>query len=362
VLFNLSLSYIIIRNHEVRLWGEYVALNLVALAVTTITSWGNSEYLQRHFAAEPLRIKALWTSNFATRLLLLIPILLILAYIPFGAVHPLTLMLYVTALFVQRSFDVLISYQRQYWIAASIETVSFSALLVFAGVVRPLSLEHLVLAIGTTTILKAVFLSQSLRSFTLTKAALLPNMRILQESFPFFLPALVGFVQSRVDMFIVALSLSRAELAYYHVLLSILSLVHQASLTFINPYVRSIYRLGKTSVERFAKNFFILGLFVTVTLIPLLYLSLKYLYSFQVTLTHVLLAAAALPPLFYYSVKTYQWFKADRQYAVALINIVLALVTAGTAWALIPILGITGALLACGVAQWISLTIFSLKL
>jgi O-antigen/teichoic acid export membrane protein len=354
----LATSFIIIRRYNADIWGGFVIYSLAATLILTIAAFGSSEYLQKKFAVKPKHIPSIWLGNVLLRLAVLSLFIILLFAVPFQIpFKPPLLAFLVVALFVNKCVDPLIQYRRAYHLNTIVELAGFTALCIIILYNPAVSTEALVSFFSIICLAKGICLI-----IVLTKKGTFEHVSLnlieLKESFPFFLPSIIGLLQSRIDMYLVGAMLSRKDLATYHIFIAWLSIVHQIALTLVNPYVKNLYRLPDRSIEAAAQKFFFAGIVISISATPIVFLILEYYYEISLDLVQYLLGACILMPLFYYSVKTYGWFKNNRQYSAALVNAIMVLMTAACGVLMIPQWGITGGLISSALSQWVAFLIF----
>jgi O-antigen/teichoic acid export membrane protein len=187
------------------------------------------------------------------------------------------------------------------------------------------------------------------------------NASFFREALPFFLPSIIGFIQSKADIYIVALLLSENKLAEYQIFITLLSMIHQVVLLTITPYTKIMYRLNDLVINRLTWTFFRWGIVVSILSMPAIYFIITFYYRFTLEWSAYWVGLLLVLPLFFYSIKTYQWFKHNDQYKVVVINLLMAIVSLLLSIALIPKWGITGALLASCASQWLAFFLFLRK-
>lgn len=357
----LIVSLLVVHNFSAALWGEYVVLLLAGNLVTTVSSWGNHEYLLRTLSANPASSSALY-NNLVPRLLICtagITVSLLVLQLPGTLI--LSFVVFVFASFIYRSLEVLIHWHRAYKISLIAEATAAVATCTFLLTMRALDLAALLLVAAGMIVVKIIIISGSLGLPPLRTPRLKKMVESIRGGVPFFLPTLVGFVQSRTDMYIVALAFSRGELAKYQILISMLSLVHQLGVASLAPFLKNLNRLADRAITRGAWLFLSAGTAISTVAVPVISIILANAFGLEMSFSDQLLAWLILLPLFFYSVKTYQWFRKSRYYDVALVNGLMTIITLCTTLLLIPHLGVTGALIGNACGQWFCFLIFMLR-
>jgi O-antigen/teichoic acid export membrane protein len=293
--------------------------------------------------------------------LLCIPVFIFLLTIPLGV--KIGLVVWVFMLYLYRSFDVLVLYHRQFNLATLIEF--FGYVILILGIIlfkAEFSIIHLLWLNIIITLFKSVYLIAFFNKIVFKNVRLKLNISFFREALPFFLPSVIGFVQSKADMYVVAISLSEGKLAEYQIFIALLSMVHQVVLLTITPFAKNMYRLKDQVIDRFAWRFFSWGLVISALSIPAIYFIITFYYQFTLEWSTYGVGLLLILPLFFYSIKTYQWFKHNNQYKVVAVNLLMTIVSLLLSIALIPSWGITGALAANCTAQWLAFFLFSRRL
>jgi O-antigen/teichoic acid export membrane protein len=361
--FNIVISVIIIRTFSDELWGQFISLSLISNLAIQVISWGHKEYLIKGFSQNSRNIANLWQQSFISRgvlYLVCIPVFIFFLTLPRDLIIGLSLWTF--TLYIYRSFDVLVLYFRNFILSTILEFFGYVILIVGIIVLRSdFSIIHLLWLNIAITLFKSVCIIVFYRKTIFKNVKLNPNILFFREAFPFFLPSIIGFVQSKADIYVVALSLSQNELAEYQILINLLSMIHQIALLSITPYTKHMYRLNDEVTNRFAWMFFKWGLVVSLLSMPVIYFIITFYYRFKLEWSVYLGGLLLVLPLFYYSIKTYQWFKHNDQYKVVAINLLMAVVGLLLSLALIPSWGITGALVANCATQWLAFFLFLKK-
>jgi O-antigen/teichoic acid export membrane protein len=356
--FSVIISLLIVRSHGSELWGEFVFYSLIANFSLILISWGHQEYLIKNFSQQPGKVANDWSQSLNTRVLLYLVSAAVVMAMPLPFKDRLAILAWTLTLFIYRSFDVLILYNRDFKISTVTEATGHLVLVIIVLLYEDLSVYNFIIFHSVVTTFKIFGIAFFYRKKISNPFKGGFSWALLIGSFPFFLPSLVGFVQSRIDMYIIAFSLTKTELAKYQIFITLLSLIHQVGLLTIAPYTKNIYRLADARINSFAKTFFIAGSIASFLAMPVIYGLITFYYRADMLLQDYLLGAFTLMPLFYYSIKTYQWFKHHAQYKVVVVNCIMAAATLFLGLILIPKFGITGGLIANCAGQWTALAMF----
>ena len=358
--FNIVISVIIIRIFSDELWGQFIALSLISNLAIQVISWGHKEYLIKAFSQDSKNVAFLWQQTFVSRgalYLLSLPVFIFFLTLPIDL--KIGLALWTFTLYIYRSFDVLVLYYRHFNLSTILEFFGYVFLILGIILLKSdFSIIDLLWLNIAITLLKSICIVVFYRNRIFQHLKLKPNILFFREGLPFFLPSLIGFVQSKADIYVVAFSLSQNKLAEYQIFITLLSMIHQTALLAITPYTKSMYRLNDEITNRFAWMFFKWGLAVSLFSMPVIYFIVTFYYQFKLEWSAYFMGFLLILPLFFYSIKTYQWFKHNDQYKVVAINLLMAVVSVLLSIALIPSLGITGALAANCATQWLAFFLF----
>ena len=351
---NLVISYLVIRNASEGLWGNFVIHLVVVTLSTHLLSWGNKEYLLRAFSAEPEDVSVLWQRSLATRapaLLLPLALLLVLGY---RGELLCWLGLWIVLALAYQSLDVVVLYQRRFRLAIAAElaalAVTTSILVVLAD---HLSERTLVMAFVTGLAVKTgiTVLGMSRRLFSRWSPVF--DSRHLVVAAPFFLIGLSGMLQSRVDLYAVALFLSRADIGRYQVTISLFIAFQGVAAFVLMPFVKNLYRSDDEISHAVSRKLMAAGVVMAVVAVPLAMLVLDRLYGFDLQWPIFVAGALTVPPIFAYLPLIYLLYKHGREKHVMVVNFAGAAVNLALTLCLLPSLGMLGALVAAAGAQWL---------
>ncbi|MBE2197664.1 MAG: hypothetical protein IAE79_03570 [Anaerolinea sp.] len=349
-------SLLVIRQTSAALWGTFVSVLITVQLGAHLAAWGNDAYLLREFSRNPAGIAHAWQSCLRTRLALFAGLALLAALL-----YPQTagwIILWGVALALHQSCAVMVTYKRDFLLAAGVELVGLAGMVtaVFcAG--EAITPNWLLRLFALTTLAKAIGLLLRYRAIVWGgDGRFQPRYFLL--ALPFFLLGFGGMLNSRIDLYIVALYFPAEAVGTYQVFSSFLLYVQALAGFVVLPFVKTIYRLPYTAIRPMARSLFGLGcLIVPAAMIALSFL-LSRLYGILLPSTFFWLGGLAVLPIFYYLPIIYALYKAEKQTTVLLVNllgIVSALLLNLT---LLPRLGLIGAIGAMALIKWLALLIY----
>jgi O-antigen/teichoic acid export membrane protein len=345
-------AWLVIRRHGPALWGEFVALMLLVYLAAHVAGWGNREYLLRKFASKPAQTTALWQSMLLTRMPLLALFAVGFCFIGATPWQVAWLVLWLIALVLDQSFEALVASQHAFGLAALIDLLALTAICV--GVVAlsaQLTLESLIALFALASVLSAVALAFRFFSHCSDGQGHFDHTHLL-AAWPFFALGLVGMLQSRVDLYVVALRLPPAELAHYQIVIGLLAYTQALANTLLLPFLKGFYRLPEASVQRIMRWLLACGVLGALPIVLLLALFVEGVYGFALPSLLIIASALYILPAFGYVPLVYQLYRVHRQRAVLKATLGGIALSAFASLALIEPLGITGALLGAAIAQW----------
>lgn len=355
-VFNVVVSFLVIRRASVELWGAFVNVMIVVQLAAHVVNWGNKEYLLRAFSQAPAGISRAWQTSLWTRLAVLAVLVVVVWFWGLPPGRTLLIIGWGLGQVLVQSYDVLVLYRRDFLFAAAVE---LARLAVMAGVIwqqGPLATVDTLIALFCGTYLaQAAALMWRFRRQTFTGALGRVDVRYFRLAFPFFLLGLSGMLQSRIDLYAVNFYLLPAQVGQYQVFINLMIYAQSVSAFVLLPFVKSLYRLQTRTILKIAVRLAGLGVLLLGPFLLLAHLALVYLYEFR--LPPAMLAAGGLfiLPIFAYLPAIYALYKDNRQTAVIGVNAVGILVNFGLNLLLLPRLGMTGAVIGSAAAQWLML-------
>jgi hypothetical protein len=155
MFFTPIISLLVIRQSSTAVWGAFVGVMITINLGAMLVGWGNQEYLLREFTRQPTQVNVLWQTSLRTRLVLGIgvAILCMVLYAPMAG----WILLWMTALVLQQSCTVLVTYRRSFVWASAVELAGIVLMLVaLLGWGTAVTPERLIQLIALVTAVKAV--------------------------------------------------------------------------------------------------------------------------------------------------------------------------------------------------------------
>jgi len=364
-VFNIVLSFILIKRVSLDFWGEYVTLFLVVNTCVMILGWGNKEFLLREFSRSPSLIKTNWQNSFMYRSVIycIVAVILFICF-DYSLVRFLSVMAWITVFFIYKSTDVLILYKKTFIFSAVIESGGY---IILAGLLllspqHSLTLDAVVLCSAAIILLKCIITIWYLHAdiFPLKKADPFFNRQnTLLLSLPFFLPSLAGMLQAKADLYSVAWFLSKDKVGEYQIFMNLINVPHILAGFVIMPFLKNIYRLRFTSIHKIIRMMTIGGILISLPVMGIIYIMIENYYGFSFSVWMYIIGYIQIIPFFIYLIKIHMLFRSDKQYVVIWISLIAAVFGFVFSILLIPYFGLEGAILVSALTQWFTLGLYS---
>lgn len=359
-VFSVLLSVEVIRLCSRELWGSTVEVLLWFGVASHLINFGNENLLLREFSLMPKSISENWGKSLQARTLLFLLVSLVLFCLPLELRLKLLLFVFLAANFLYRSYDVVILFKRQFIVSVILETAGFVMIASYVLIDRKnMSLNRLVAAFAAAELCKtAIIFFLFNREFKMPSAKFYAAYFSL--AFPFFLLEFTGLLQSKTDLICVTSLLSKDKIAQYQVYINFLLLVQSAAGFILAPFIRNIYRMKKKSIEKLSLRYFGFGIVIAFSSIFFVNFFLIWFYHFSIPRFTLIMGAFFIIPIFFYTVVIYHLIKLNKQKSVVVINTVGVMVSMVLNLILIPLSkdGISGAILAIAITQWVLLFIY----
>jgi O-antigen/teichoic acid export membrane protein len=355
-LGNFIISFLVIRFKGVELWGEFVYFMIIIALTDFILAWGQREYLLREFSRNPSGISVDWQKSVLSRLPLVILSLSLFVLLDFSIENKIIICVWLLSLFLYKSYDILVLYKKQFLFIIKLEIVSlilFVALLLIY--VEILDLTLLLLLYSFTSLIKTGIVIYYYHKDVFPWSYIKFDPAFLKTSLPFFLPAFLGFIQSKTDLYCVAYFLSKKEVGEYQILITFLFYLQIFASLLITPFIKNIYRLPDRSLHKLMIKLFLTGVIISIPAIFLTRFILLNYYEIGFSLDIYIIGYFYVIPFYFYLVKLYQFFKHNKQNTVVYITILVTGINLVLNIVLINKLGIKGALLSSTISQWLML-------
>lgn len=361
-VFNVIVSFLVIRLASVGLWGEFVNVLIIVQLAVHIIGWGNKEYLLRAFSRNPAQIAPAWQSSLITRLALFLAFIVVAGFVGLSARRLLLVILWCLGLVIYQAHDVLILYRKDFLFSIVVELAGIALLAsTVAWQGHKLSLDGLLFFFTVASWLKAGAFLLRFRRQTMGHLVARFDSSYFGLAFPFFLLGFSGMLQSRTDLYAVNYFLPRSEVGQYQVFINFMLYLQSIAAFILMPFVKTIYRLRYSTILKLSARLFALGAVLMPPALVAVYLVLTYLYHLHFSPAFMLLGGLLVLPAFFYLPIIYALYKADRQSLVLAVNGLGIAVNLALNLLLLPRLGMMGGVTAAAAAQWSMLGVYLIQ-
>lgn len=358
-VFNIAISLLVIRLSSDVLWGEFVAILIVMNLLIHILHWGNKEYLLRAFSQSPKTIANIWQNVLITRLVLFGCLCAGIFFSPFSPSRNMLLIGWGLAAMLAQSFDALALYHRRFFPALFLE---FAAILfMVAGILfnqASLEIDFLITLFALAAAIKTIGFFLIFRKTAFPQFTGKFEGAFFSAALPFFLLGLSGMLQSRTDLYCVAWFLTEKELGRYQVFINMLIYIQVMASLILQPFLKNIYRLGADTIQKITWRLFSAGIGITLPALAAIYFLLNYIYRFEIGWAFLSWGALFVLPIYFYLPTIYFLYKVGEEKKVLWVNIFGIAANFVLNMLLIRRFGLSGAIMASALSQWLMLIIY----
>jgi O-antigen/teichoic acid export membrane protein len=356
-LFNFAIAVLGVQYCGAENWGMLVSIMIVLFVFTFISNWGNKEYLIRAYAREPAMILHLFFSNLTTR-----AILLVFSFILF-VFYPIDIALIGIALivvrFVYSSLESLIVYHQKFKQQLLAESAGFAIVLLAIVFNKTFSVFYFLCIYLLANLIKSVMVILALKPRPEKGMIKFSKTQVL-AAIPFFLIGLSGWMNSKVDLYVVDYYLPASDLLQYQILVTAFIMLQGVSAVVLYPFSKHIYRLNDVVLAKMKNRLALAGVPVVISGSIAIWFFLNSYTAIRFdTAVYLVMAIASFPP-FLFMVDIYTFFKTNHEKIVMYVNFIGAILILILTIILIPIYGIFGAALGICCSKWMIFMIYKL--
>lgn len=354
ILGQFLMSYLVIKYHSESLWGEVVEHLLIVNLATLFFTWGQNTYLIRSISSDPSKIGLLWQESLLTRSILLILTLVFIAifYSHDSQLFP-QIALWLVLNYLYYSIDPIHLFTKTFKIPIFIETLSLISLLLLFGYYKNsltsfLIIQFYIILFSIKTIVTLFFYRKILFKTYYWHF----NKNFFRAALPFFLPAFIGFIQSRMDLYGIAYYLSEKTLGAYQVFFGIMMLFILGSKIIINPFLKIVYRLPFHSLLKLNRLFFIGASIGLIPCFSAIYVILPFMYNIYFEIEIYITTYSMVLALWSYIIFTHILIRYKKENQLVGVFFIGAIFNMLGNYFFIPNYGVLGAVGVMAVVQW----------
>lgn len=356
------IPFLVIHFSSKEIWGGFVAVVLFSLLALQVINWGNKEYLLRKFSENPGKITVVFSENLATRFPLVI-LFSITGFFFFPVSFGFWIIIWLLGRYWNHSVEALILYQKEFNNSIFIEVLSFIGFgISFYSLKSEIDVLSILIIYSSYQFLKGLLYFLLFRKyFSFQKATF--QVDYFSASLSFFLLSLLGFLASKIDVYIIESFGNKTITAEYQIINSLLVFVMSVSAFVYSPFTKMIYRNREDVIKKTQRTLALIGLIIIPCALFCIYFIIEYYLKTSFSSIFYLIAFLYVYPSYVYGLDIVNLFKQHKEKIVVqnlvigvLANIVLS------SFFLYLDYGITGALLGSAIAQIVVLILLkSLK-
>lgn len=350
VLGLITSSYAL-RVGSLAIWGHFAGMYLWIALAEQVTAWGGQGLLMQRATSHPNRLVPLWWRWLVARLPLLGLSLLALLAVPGIREQFGTVLLWLCAAYVYRSFEFMVNWRRAFGFTLVAEALGTTFVLAGLHFISPLDRGLLVQLFAAAAAIKALCGLLWFRPFP---PRLEPDARgLLGAGFWFFVPGILGLLHARVDLYVVALSLDQEKVGFYHLLSNLLIQGQTAAVALLAPFLRAFLRADRQLINAYRHQAWRWGLICTPLLTALIAVIMAFFYRAPLAPALWPIVALQVFPFFVYLIDIQELMRRRHSRQVALVG------GLGVLWHLalnllaVPYWGVAGALLSATISQYL---------
>lgn len=331
-LLSIGFSFVVVHYFSKQLWGEFVNILLFILLATIISNWGNNDFLIRTFSKNPKKIIDNWQKIFLARVPVLI-LFLICIMIYYTNAIGLWLTLWLLSSFIFHSFSPVLNYNRDYGKALLFEVISFLTLISLLYISKDkMTLALLIQYYALHFTLKAILFSIFYFRFFLFKEYKI-NVLLLAQSGVFFLLSITGFLQSKIEVYVLKFYTDVVTLGEYHIISGFIIFAQSISSILTLPYIKNIYRMPEKKLIKIRNFMAKIGFLIQTLTTVIIYYTLKELYNIELNFNQIIASFLIGYPTYIYVAYVYNLYKKKLEFMVlkvcilcTLLNLVLSII------------------------------------
>ena len=356
----MAIPFLVIHYNAKETWGSFVTLILFSLLALQIINWGNKEYLLRQFSMAPNAIRENYTINLITRLPLVF-IAAILAVFCFPTAFGFWVFVWLLGRFFSNATEALIIYQKAFNASIAIESVSFALFCLGFWLLKIDLFVLLILYSGYQLVKGLAYFLLFRRFLNLEKLGFNSNYYV--KAFPFFLLSILGFLASKVDVYLIESLGNKIVTSDYQIINSLLVFVMSISAFVYAPFTKNIYRTSSEVITKTKRILLLAGLVLVPTGLFIIYLIVAFYLKLKLSFLFYVSAFIYVVPSFLYGIEVVNLFRIKKEKTVVIFLLIGAATNSLFSYLFLYYgHGMTGALAGSAISQVIVLCLFKLNL
>lgn len=312
--YGLIIPFFIIKWESKDLWGAFTEILLFTMFSTIVFNWGSKEHLLRKFSKIPSEIKKTFSEDLLMRLPLLM-VFMVVAYLFFTAENAFWIGCWMFGRFLSYSFEVVVLYKKKFRLSLLFETLSFFVffcLIYFTSEKIGLSLNFLLIFYSLYQLLKGLLFTIYFKDLLSFRNARF-DPKYFKYTFSFFLLALVGFLASKLDVYLAGIFFTKKDLSEYQIINNLLLFTMSLTSLIYSPFTKILYRSPSQSFQKQKKLLAFIGLPVALLSSILIYFVLNLYFEFHLKAIFIIISILYIYPVYIYSLDVVNLFKHHKE-------------------------------------------------
>ena len=322
---SMMIPFLVIRLTSIEIWGALVSILLYVLLATSVVNWGSKEYLLRMFSEMPSKINVQFSQNTATRAPLVV-LFSMVALLLFPVHYFLWIFLWLTGRFLLHSSEVLVLFEKKFQKTIVVEVSSFLIFCVVLYLFRyQIDLYLLLIFYSTYQFLKGLFYFLIFKNvFSFSEICFQKTFFVKASSF--FGLTILGFLGSKIDLYIVAYFLENKTLGNYQIINSLLIFVMSISAFIYAPFTKNMYRTTDEFLGKVKKIIIYIGLIIVPISLLVVYFAINYFLNQKFGIAFYVIAFMYVFAPFVYGIDVVKLLKQKKQQKVIIISALIVFV------------------------------------
>jgi hypothetical protein len=360
-LANMAIPFLVIGCCQKEIWGSFVSLLLFNLLALQFINWGSKEFLLRQFSEKPGKIADFYSQVLFTRW----PLILLFGVIGFF-LYPIQfgwwIFIWILGRYFNHSAEALVIYEKQFGAAIVIEVIAFGGFCLGLFFLKSdLNLLLLLILYSFYQFGKGLCYFLLFYRF-IAWADLKMNLDYYRTSFSFFLLSILGFLASKIDVYIVENLGDKVITSDYQVINSLLVFAMSLSAFLYAPFIKNIYRNTELVILKIKKRVAVVGLILVPVALLVVYFILTYALHLSLAFSFYIVAFCYVYPCFIYGIDIIHLFKQHQEKQVVWYLLAGAISNTMLSGLFLHFgYGITGALFGSALAQIFVLLLLRFK-
>lgn len=357
-VFGMIIPFMVIHYSSKEIWGEFVSILLYSLFAIQIINWGNKEYLLRKFSETPNKIKVDFSTVFVSRFPLVI-LFSIIGFFFFKIEFSIYISIGILGRYLIHSYDVFIVFEKKFKASVVIETGSFIVFgFAFYAFKSVFDLKSLVILYSLYQLLKGICYLVLFKNQLFFKTAKI-DFNYYKVSFWFFLLSILGFLASKIDVYIIERFGNKIVTSDYQIINSLLVFIMSIAIFIYAPFTKNIYRNNELVMVKTKKTVAVFGLLIVPSCLIIVYIILRYFLKLEFPFWFYFIAFLYVYPSYIYGLEIVDLFKQHKERKVVLFLFIGVIINAVLTYSfIISGYGFFGILLGSAIAQLLILLLF----